>query len=585
MKLGREQKLNNFAFFLGLSAVLFMVVPFAVLGENSVVVYHDQLDGELIAYVLRARHLFCGNMLPEFMGGTYKTALIPPAPAAVLLFKIFTPFTALAIMQLAGSVVGYLGMYGLVKNITGKSIIAAPIGVMYGYLPFLPVYGLTQYGIPLLIWAVWRLDDRADTTNTIFASVCFAIYSLNSSLVLAGFGILGCTVIWILVMYIRKKRKSAQCLVIPFVIMILIYCAENLSLILQTLGLSDTYVSHKTEYTLVPESLNKALINALLYNGQHSEDYHILFAGFLAVEVFLGVLFYIIFKKTAIMGKKYMCIFICLAVIIAFCLITALWNSGFGMGMRTAIGALGAFQMDRLLWISPALWYLMLACGLGILWDAGNAFGRISKYTRAAAVCVCCVIVTVCGGYILLNSPIKQNLMKIIKQDYDVIDFNDYYATGVMDKAEKLIYESSGKKMDEYKVVSLGVDPAAALYHGFYCLDGYSNNYPLNYKHAFRNILKPELEKSSYLSDYFDGWGNRCYLFSSECPGYYTIEKGGFYFQNYDIDTEALKEMGGEFILSAAYILDADKKGLTLLNETALDTDDSYYQLYVYEVN
>ncbi|MBO5281674.1 MAG: hypothetical protein J6B43_00890, partial [Lachnospiraceae bacterium] len=62
--------------------------------------------------------------------------------------------------------------------------------------------------------------------------------------------------------------------------------------------------------------------------------------------------------------------------------------------------------------------------------------------------------------------------------------------------------------------MSLGITPAAALYNGFYCLDGYSNLYPLEYKHEFREIIARELEKSEGVRVYFDAWGNRCYLFN-----------------------------------------------------------------------
>ena len=41
-------------FLLGLAAVLVMLVPYLILGEASIVVYHDQLDGEMIAYILQA---------------------------------------------------------------------------------------------------------------------------------------------------------------------------------------------------------------------------------------------------------------------------------------------------------------------------------------------------------------------------------------------------------------------------------------------------------------------------------------------------------------------------------------------------
>ena len=77
----KTQKSEKAWFFLGALAVFFMGVPYLVLGKDSVFVYHDQLDGEVIAYLLQARHLWDGSgVLPEFMNGAAKTALTMPAP-------------------------------------------------------------------------------------------------------------------------------------------------------------------------------------------------------------------------------------------------------------------------------------------------------------------------------------------------------------------------------------------------------------------------------------------------------------------------------------------------------------------------
>jgi hypothetical protein len=54
----KTQKSEKVWFFLGALAVFFMGVPYLVLGKDSVFVYHDQLDGEVIAYLLQARHLW-----------------------------------------------------------------------------------------------------------------------------------------------------------------------------------------------------------------------------------------------------------------------------------------------------------------------------------------------------------------------------------------------------------------------------------------------------------------------------------------------------------------------------------------------
>ena len=106
----KTQKSEKAWFFLGALAVFFMGVPYLVLGKDSVFVYHDQLDGEVIAYLLQARHLWDGSgVLPEFMNGAAKTALTMPAPACVLLYRWLPAELALACMQVAGSFAGYLG--------------------------------------------------------------------------------------------------------------------------------------------------------------------------------------------------------------------------------------------------------------------------------------------------------------------------------------------------------------------------------------------------------------------------------------------------------------------------------------------
>ena len=194
------------------------------------------------------------------------------------------------------------------------------------------------------------------------------------------------------------------------------------------------------------------------------------------------------------------------------------------------------------------------------------------------------ILTVATAGKILLESNLKPNLQKLVNRNYAAMSFRDYYAVDVLDQVQEYLRENTGEEPQDYRVVSLGIDPAAALYHGFYCLDGYSNNYSLEYKHRFREIIAPELDKSEYLEDSFDHWGNRCYLFSAECPGYYTIEKGGFYFQDYTIDAESLRQLGGSYLLSAAYIDHSEDTGLELMRPEAFETENSYYRIYLYRV-
>lgn len=597
------QKTDRIYMAVGIAAMCILLLPWAILGEGAVVTYHDQLDGEMIAYMLQAKHLFEGDCLPEFMNGASKTALTPPAPASVLLFLTGNYEAALFIMQLLGSLLGFAGMFLLVKDVTGKGFPAFVAGGLYGALPFLPVYGFSQFGLPMLVWCVLQLKKDRHIWVSLAYGVLFAV---NSSLALVGFAVLAALGVWLVAeagSYVVRDRQPAKegtqekvrgklqgtakqrgfaktigRLAALWMLLCIGYVVTNLPLLKQILGLGDSIVSHKTEYALAPESFVSGWVNGLLYGGQHSQDYHL---SFLLAGMVVLVLAYVS-RKSDDCKKPVGWALCAVGVNAVLAALSALWNSGIGIVLRGNLGALGAFQVDRFLWLSPCLWYLFLGCILAIvieLWK--NGYKKVSVLggvLLAAALCVCSV-------QILKNSDVKSNIQKLRNPDYAAMSYGDYYAVGVYEQVADFMAEYTGREPSEYRVVSLGIDPAAALYHGFYCLDGYSNNYSLEYKHAFRKVIAPALQESDYLRDYYDDWGNRCYLFGSECPGYYTIEKNGFYFSHLELNTEALASLGGEYLFSAAYIANAEELGLKLLREEAFETAESYYRIFVYEVN
>lgn len=577
-------------FWLGLAAVFLTIIPCALLGQDAIFTYHDQLDGELIAYLLQARHLFQGNLLPEFMGGVSKTALTLPAPLCVLLFLGGDGYAGLSILQLVGQLCGYAGMYLLCRETVEESWIAAVAGGLYALIPFLPVYGLSQFGIPLLFWCVLQLREGK---HTVGAYLYVALYALCSSLVLVGFGLLGAGILVLLWEAFGDRpqkgghvrgRGALLRLLSAWLLMLGLYVSENARLLWELLGGGAT--SHKAEYALNASPFFDTFAGNLLRGGQHSQDDHLWIA---AVTVLTAAMWLPkrAGKRNSRLGKREMrllqTIVFCMCGTLFLALFAALWDAAPGIAVRRSIDVLGAFQLNRLLWMAPCLWYLMGACGIALAW---RLFWESKKLVlRWGCVLLMAAAIGITGIQLLSGGDVKSNVQKLRNPDYGLLSFSDYYAIGVMDQVEEFLNRETGRSKDTYRVVSLGIDPAAALYHGFYCLDGYSNNYPLEYKHAFRCILSPELDKSEYLREYFDAWGNRCYLFSAEVPGYYTIEKNGFFFQEYELNTDALREMGGRYLLSAAYIRNAEEQGLTLLREEPFETEDSYYRIFVYGVN
>ena len=291
------QRAEKVWFLLGILAVLFMGIPYFILGKDSIFVYHDQLDGEVIAYLLQARHLWDGSsVLPEFMNGAAKTALTMPAPVCVLFYRLLPAELALACMQILGSFTGYVGMYllirwagegadGLRERKGLVSFLAMTVGCMYAYLPFLPVYGLSQYGLPLLLYCILRLGEKGQSKNSVISCyVYILLFGVNSSLVLSGFAVLGIWALAELVTLLRRHFSGRQ--VIAWGLLLLTYILENGALLSQIFAGQGKVVSHKTEYTLSPVSFFDQFVTNFLQGGQHSVDYH---GGILVVLLLAAV--------------------------------------------------------------------------------------------------------------------------------------------------------------------------------------------------------------------------------------------------------------------------------------------------------
>ena len=99
------------------------MIPFLLLGTGSIVTYHDQLDGELLNYILAARYLFTDiRIYPEIMNGLPAAGAVPPAPLFVLLYALFKPFTAFLLSQWIIYLVAFSGMYLLLLNLPDRNL-------------------------------------------------------------------------------------------------------------------------------------------------------------------------------------------------------------------------------------------------------------------------------------------------------------------------------------------------------------------------------------------------------------------------------------------------------------------------------
>lgn len=91
--LSKEDEVKNMmytwkkCFISGLMIVIILYLPLTLLGKDTLIYIHDQLDGEVLSYILQAKH-FGEKEIPEFFGGATKASIVIPVPGMLILYGL-----------------------------------------------------------------------------------------------------------------------------------------------------------------------------------------------------------------------------------------------------------------------------------------------------------------------------------------------------------------------------------------------------------------------------------------------------------------------------------------------------------------
>ena len=269
-----------------------------------------------------------------------------------------------------------------------------------------------------------------------------------------------------------------------------------------------------------------------------------------------------------------------LLVIVLFLTVCAvLWNSQAVVTLRKSIGGMVTyFQADRVYWTFPFLWMLILAYVLQVMLEFSKARKRLM---RGGLLGICILLFAVEGYQVFQDSNFNKNIRLLLLEGYEQVTWESLYMEDVFEQIDTAI----DTEKTSYSVVSLGIYPSVALYNGYTCADGYSNNYDLAYKHEFRKIQVAELIKEPEVQRYFDDWGNRLYLVSSTYGVNSMVGKTQqIKYHDLDYDTDAMKKLNIKYIFAAAPVIDASEMGWILVNGSPFSSESSFYEVWVYEI-
>lgn len=579
-----ERYKKTFFFFYGVIVTLVFFLPYLINGKNSVITYHDQLDGEILTYILNAKYLFTGtNVYPEVMNGMSKNAFVSPAPALILLYKFMSPFAAFMISLVFVKITAFASMYFLlVRLFEDKKEVAFYSAILFMAMPFYSVYGLCIPGIPLVLLSFLLLRDK----KYVPAIIHVVFYATCSSLALVGFALIILTAA-IAVYELAKCKKDASekgkplGFIVPIILGIT-YLIFNMNLVMQILSGESGFVSHKSEVLYQPMPFKQAFAEIFIKGVPYAQSQQIALFPLIFAGIVLAIVCLVKYGKKEEKIQKSAKIFLwILGTAIAIGLVYIILESAPVIALKNkADGILHEFNFTRISWLMPVIWVLAFVSATSLLLDFVKKNVK-SEIANKFIIILPLLSLVICLALNVLNSDIKGNVARIIKGgDYHVITWNQFFDEELFRKIDE--YTDDDKA--SYRVASIGIYPAIAAYNGYYCLDAYSNNYDVDYKHEFREIIAGELEKNDYIRQNFDEWGNRCYLMTAE-SGYYGLFEKEYMdtLSNLDLNYDKMKEMGCRYIFSTHYILN-EEDNLSLLNENSVQTDGSWYKIWIYEI-
>jgi len=528
-------------------------IPYIYHGENSHITVHDNLDSNvaMVKILLDSGMMFSApqDLVPQVFNGIPRSALYGNYDISLLWFYLFGMYEGYIINKIIMGLVGFIGMHLLLtKHLFPKgssSLIAFSVSLMYALLPFWS-FTLSVSGLPLLSYAFLNLRKKESVLSDWLIIVGFTFYS---SMVLSG--IFFIAVLMFILLYDTVRTKKINFLFVKGILLLCAcYVVSHYPLFYSFIFKGD-YVSHRESFVQKPWSSAigfKRFEEIIRFGQYHAHSFH----THLIIPI-ATILLLQLFRKQLDKRSLFCVLF----------LVVTSWIYGYMkwvpvFDFTNWLSEIVPLQFQRFHFLHPMTWYILLAL----------AVWHLSKYGVIGKILV--------WGLLIFQLQFIVQQHGFLSRPPNRPSYQEFYAESLFTEVKNFI----NRPMEDYRVISIGMHPAIAQYNGFYTLDGYFPNYPLEHKLKFREVIAPELEANSVLKNYYDSWGSRCYALNNALQRFFlnpNVKK----IKGLDFNFSALQEMGGQYILSPGEIDTNNTKELRL--EHVFEHPDSFWKIYLYK--
>ncbi|MCF7920339.1 MAG: DUF6044 family protein [Candidatus Cloacimonetes bacterium] len=560
------QKLDDSRIVLIIISLFFLIyfLPYFVKGEDSYIPQFDNLDQ--ISYLGHFNGHFQGHFFPsDNIEEYYLPGMEPVFRLAVLSFqKIFWLlgfFWGYVINEILFRLLAFAGFYLLLKRwLTPElpRLLPALLALAYVFIPFWSQGGLSVAGLPLLAWILLNLQNKE---KILLSYLLLLLYITYSSLFLTGIFVIA--ILGTLIFFRLLFRKNCLRLIPPLLIMIVVYTLTNYPYFL--INFVYKIPTNRGEIQLLSLNFRDAFQNSFLkffittHVHAHSFQQYLLLPATILTAIVLAKNRNYKLRNVALSLTAFLLGSAILFALYRFKPIND-WYTKLGFG----------FDYSRLYFLNPPVWYIIPALGIAY----GYQHLKNKKVYLIIIILLLLVQIGINYRYSSLGTWTKRPTFRQVMS-------HDQFA----EIEKQLTSKVPGFNKAETRIGCVGFQPAVANFNGFKTFGAYCPIYPLHLKDEFLEILAGEMAKNRKLDIYMHKWGSQLYLFDDVIFINMLDQK---YLQQRvrtitcDLNTAKLKEMGVDYLFTAAEYDNAPAKGL---KEICRDTDPvHYYRIYVYAI-
>lgn len=559
-------------FLIGIILVTTPYLFWFLLGEDSYVLIHDNLDSEFvyIKLLLESNDLLGlsqDSKIWATMNGIDRSFFRSGFNLTFLIFSLLPAFYAYVFQHMIVHIIGYVGMFVLLKRyfLEDNDLLVFLISVCFAFLSYYHLHGISIAGQPILLFAFLNILHGR---NRPISWVIIALFPFFSFLpVTLPFFIpilLGLGAWWF---------YSRNVFPIEYFVAILAICILNLFAEYNLISsfFSGDVISHRVEFNKVASGhlphikgtisfsgWIHTLVSVFTYTHYHPGKFSLLP---LWLSILVGLGFGIRY------GQK---VWLLLVLIV----LLSVWAASHHIVAALVGDYFPVFKVFN----SGRFYFILPLCSLIL-------FSLVLKeyrwhYLSHRVIALILVGVTFVST-LRWNEEFVKNLKILFGESIDLPTYNEFFARAFFTEMKDLLGKEN---VEKYSFLNIGLLPSISQFNGLKTLDSYQNNYSLEYKHQFRKIIQGELEKNKKIQSYFDNWGNRCFAFSAELGmGRYMFGKhSSLTIEKLDYDLEQAKSMGAKYIISAVPILQPSSNGLIQLG--SFSSPESYWRLFLYEI-